>query len=386
MFDKSVRKLVDYLPPVDAAAIRACTKTIMRFHNPKRGTDIFLPALCGNYYCVRCPAFQHHSRVFYHARKIASLDPTEDQPVPKLVNLVFTLPPQLHSWARTDSRFFPAFRRAILRTIGEAYGYEGKKGYPVDRAAFKELGAIMNFHAIGDEGTPWPKWAPHHDIIMPAWKRDGEKLEPLRTTWPERYSKTNRRYAENLRHCLLPLTKRPNLLLHLATFLESDFQTDWHVSRPPKTDSNPDRKGIIHVESAMHRIRYSCRPLFLLGSSKLKEEDGRMILTYRVDKAKGKGQLIHRVPLGPALSQIESLREWMWGRATRSWAGILSRTSYDEAAKLAGHEPVRPKEKKGFVLKTAYELGAHKQYIIDDTGRAARAASSLGRNDREDDA
>ena len=381
-YDRSIKKIAPYLPPVDLAKIKQCGKNVLRFHDPKRGLDVCLPALCGNYYCLRCPHFEHQKRVFYHARKIASLDPTEEFPVPRIMNTVWTLPPELHDWARTDSRFMPAWRRAILRTIGEVYGYEGKQGYPVERVAFKELGAIMNLHAIGDEASPWPKWAPHYDLIMPAWKRVGDKIEPLRTSWPDRpYSRTNRRYADNLRHFLLPLAKRPHLMMDRVAFLETSFQTVWHVSKPPRTDTNPEGKGIIHQESAMHRIRYSCRPLFTLSSAGIEEDGERKFLSYTVAKGKGQGTIRHVVPLGPALSQLESLREWMSGRATRSWAGVLSRTSYDETAKLARHEPVRAKVKRGFILKAAYELGDDARYKKHDAGRAARLATADGEHD-----
>lgn len=348
-YHASVAQLLDYVPAADASAVRRCTRDLLRFHDPKTGRDILVAARCGNYYCIRCPDSAHHSRTLYHARKLASLDPNESQPVPRVLNLVFTLPPQLHAWAREDPRVLPGMRRAILRTIGEAYGYEGRAGYPVDRAAFKELGAVMNLHAIGDEATPWPKWAPHYDIIMPAWKRTGDHIEPLRETWPERYTKTNARYQQNLRHCLTPLATRPTRRAAIASFLESRFMTDWHASRPPRSASNPTGRGVIHVESAMHRIRYSCRPLFNMANARLDQTD----LVYALQ---GRREILeHRVPVGPALGQLESIRAWMTGRMTRSWAGILSRSSYDKTATLAGHAPVRERKKKDLVHKTTYE-------------------------------
>ena len=380
----SVNEILDFVPAADASAVRACAENILRFHNPKTGRDMLVPALCHNYYCWRCPEFAHHKRMLYHARKLASLDPSEIHPVPQVVNLVFTLPPQLHAWARTDPRFFPAWRRAILRTVGQAYGYEGRAGYPVDRAAFKELGAILNLHAIGDEATPWPKWAPHYDIIMPAWKRVENKIEPLRTTWPERYSRTNRRYQENLRHTLLPLAKRPTPMRELDAFLASDFKTDWHVSRPPRSRTNPGARGIIHHESAMHRIRYSCRPLFTLANARLSEDDdGRLLMEYSIDQGKRRRPLRHTSPLGPVLGQLQSIRAWMQGRMTRSWAGILSRTSYDQAATLAGHAPARERQKKGLLHKATYEPRVDGGYI-KTTRRVA--APSLQREDESEDA
>ncbi|MFA5860111.1 MAG: hypothetical protein WDA16_00305 [Candidatus Thermoplasmatota archaeon] len=351
-FHASVARILDHVPSVDASTVRRCARDIIRFHDPKTGRDIMLPIRCGGYYCIRCPDTAHHARTLYHARKIASLDSSEAEPLPKVLNLVFTLPPELHAWAREDPRVLPGMRRAILRTLGQAYGYEGRAGLPVDRAAFRELGAIMNLHAIGDEAAPWPKWAPHYDIIIPAWKRADDYMEPLRATWPERYSKTNTRYQDNLRYCLKPLALRPVRRPIIASFLEKVFMTDWHASRPPRTPTNPTGRGVIHQESALHRIRYSCRPLFNMANAHLLEGD-ETTLVYTVQGRRT--QVDHQVPLGPALGQLESIRAWMTGRMTRSWAGILSRTSYDAAARLAGHTPVREREKKGFVHKATYE-------------------------------
>lgn len=354
-------KILRHVPPHDAAAVQSCGEDLARFHNPKTGLDVFFAKLCHNYYCPTCPHYAHYTRTYYHARKIASLDPTHEKPVPKVVNLVFTLPPALHAWARIDPRFMPAWRKAIMRTIGEAYGYEGTRGCPVDRTAFKELGAIMNLHAIGDEAKPWPKWAPHMDIIMPAWKRTDGKIEPLRTTWPERFKATNRRYREKLQELLMPIAKKPDYRLDVVEFLKTDFDTVWHLSRPPKTPTNPERKSIIHVESAMHRIRYSCRPLFTLAQARHYEEEGKEWLWYEIPQGTRR-RVTHHVPLLPALGQLESIRQWMTGRMARTQVGILSKRSYDATVKLAGHEPVRERASRGLIHKATYELGENWQY------------------------
>lgn len=358
---KSWSRILKALPPVDAHAVRHCGVDLVRFHNPKTRLDVIFPKRCHNYYCPYCPQTAHYFRTLYHARKIASLDPTEERPEPRVVNIVFTLPPDLHAWARTDPRVLPSWRRAIMRTIGGAFGYKGKQGYPVERVAFKELGAILNLHAIGDEARPWPKWAPHYDIIMPAWKRVGDDIKPLRTSWPERFQSTNKRYRLELREQLLSLALKPNYLLGIAEFLRTDFETVWHVSRPPRTTSNHNGTGMIHQESAMHRIRYSCRPLFSMVHAAHTVENEQQFLLYDV-QGKDKRAIRHRVPLGPALGQLESIRAWMVGRMARSQAGILSKTSYDAAAKLAGHMPVREKVKRGLVHKATYELSEDGKY------------------------
>lgn len=336
--------------------------SLARFHNPKTGMDFLAPRYCHSYYCPHCPDETHWRRTTYHARKLASLDPNEKKPVPRVVNLVFTLPPELHAWAREDPRVMPAWRKAIMRTIGGAYGYQGRQGCPLERAAFQELGAILNLHAIGGEATPWPKWAPHYDIIMPAWKRVGDNIEPLRTTWPERFSQTRIRYRDELRAHLLPIARTPAPRIETITFLLSDFETVWHVSRPPRTPSNPSGKGIVHVESAMHRIRYSCRPLFALQHASLATAKPPHTLVYRIDGGRKHKRILHRVPLGPAISQLESIREWMHGRKARAQVGILSKRTYDAAARIAGHEPVRERVDRGLVHKANYELDASNQY------------------------
>lgn len=361
-WNRAWRHFLQAIPPADAAAVRNCGLSLVRFHNPKTGMDFLVPKYCHNYYCPTCPKQAHFLRALYHARKLASLDPSEDEPVPRVVNLVFTLPPDLHAWARDDPRVMPAWRKAIMRTIGEAYGYKGRQGCPLERAAFQELGAIFNLHAIGDEATPWPKWAPHYDIIMPAWRKDAEKLVPLRATWPEKFSQTRTRYRDNLRHTLLPLARVPTPRPFLVSFLQSDFDTVWHVSRPPRTPSNPQGRGVIHVESAMHRIRYSCRPLFVLQNANITTSKPPHVLTYRIDQGGKKGPIIHRGPLGPVVSQLESIREWMHGRKARVQVGTLSKRTYDKTARLAGREPVRERVKRGLVHKATYELGPDRQY------------------------
>lgn len=377
---RSWSHILKRLPSFDASAVRRCGQDLVRFHNPKTGLDVIYAKRCHNYYCPHCPQAAHYFRTLYHARKIASLDPTDERPEPKVVNLVFTLPPTLHEWTRTDPRVLPAWRRAILRTIAGAFGYKGKQGYPMERVAFKELGAILNLHAIGDEAQPWPKWAPHYDIIMPAWKRAGDKIEPLRTTWPERFAATNKRYRLQLQEQLLPIATKPNYRLGIVDFLKTDFDTVWHVSRPPRTHSNPDGKGMIHEESAMHRIRYSCRPLFSMIHALYRNDNNKEEILYEVT-GKNLRPLVHRVPLGPALGQLESIRSWMTGRMARSQAGILSKTSYDAAAHLAGHEPVREKVKRGLVCKVTYETGPDGMYVM-----TRRGAASLDADGSDDDA
>lgn len=379
-WQRTWNRVMELIPAWEASAIRACGTTLARFHNPKTGMDILVPRLCHGYYCPTCPPQMHWTRTTYHARKIASLDPSEEKPTPKVVNLVFTLPPTLHQWVRDDPRVAPAWRKAVMRTIAQAYAYEGRRGYPVERVAFNELGAIINFHAIGDEASPWPKWAPHLDIIMPAWKRVDDKIEPLRSTWPERFAATNQRYQDNVRDILLPLAKTPTPRLETVEFLKADFETVWHVSRPPKTRSNPDRKGIIHVESAMHRIRYSCRPLFVLQNARISTSGSGESMIYRIEHGRRSRPIIHRVPLGPALGQLESIREWMHGRRARAQVGILSKRTYDAVARLAGHEPVRERINRGLVHRATYELTPDNTYT-----KSARNAPSPASPDDDDE-
>ena len=372
-------KILQYVLPHEASAVRACGVSLARFHNPKTGMDFLVPRYCHSYYCPHCPGEMHWRRTTYHARKLASLDPDEEKPVPRVINLVFTLPPELHAWAREDLRVMPAWRKAIMRTIGGAYGYQGRQGCPLERAAFQELGAIFNLHAIGSEATPWPRWAPHYDIIVPAWKRVESKIEPLRTTWPERFQQTRTRYRDELRAQLLPIARAPAPRIDTITFLLSEFATVWHVSRPPRTPANPAGKGIVHVDSAMHRIRYSCRPLFVLQNASLATAQPPHTLAYRIDGGRKHKRILHRVPLGPAIAQLESIREWMQGRKARAQVGILSKRTYDAAARLAGHEPVRERTNRGLVHKATYELGPADRYV-----KTARGTFSPPSTDEDD--
>jgi hypothetical protein len=98
-----------------------------------------------------------------------------------------------------------AWRHAIEATVAQTYGYEGRTGVTASRACWRERGAIFNFHAIGDEGTPWPKYFPHFDILLSGYRVQEAEIVKLRTDWPDKFWKTRERYRANLRRFFLPL-------------------------------------------------------------------------------------------------------------------------------------------------------------------------------------
>lgn len=348
---KKTLALLDAAPPGDQFALNACAKRTLRLHNPKTGLDFLMLLQCRNFWCPWCPVTMHKRRAHFQAARITSLNPREE-PKLRVINLVFEVPQMLQPYVRHDPRYMPAWVTAIRRTIAGAFDYKGRKGADFERVCWSEIGAIWNHHAIGSEGRPWPKYHPHWDILLSPWLlRDG-KLKRIRNSWPERYDATRERYRRELRAAFLPLAKTPKWDYELGHFLNQDFATDWHVSTPPG-------KGIIHTTSAWHRVRYSCRPLFVSQYGEVhQDDDGRAMLVYRPpEERRGQPRIVHRVPLGPAIGQLESIRQWMEGKHSRHYSGILSRTTYACAVRtIPGRKPVYERPNRGLKLKAAYEV------------------------------
>ena len=346
---KKTLALLDAAPVADQFPLRACAKRTLRLHNPKTGLDFLMLLQCRNFWCPWCPVTLHKRRAHFQAARLASLDPRET-PKLRVINLVFEVPQPLQPYVRHDPRFMPAWVTAIRRTIAGAYGYQGRKGADYERACWSELGAIWNHHAIGTEGSPWPRYHPHWDILLSPWiLRDG-KLKRIRNSWPERYDATRERYRRELRAAFLPFAKTPKWDYELVQFLNTDFAVDWHVSPAPG-------KGIIHTTSAWHRVRYSCRPLFVSQYGEVHKDEAGPLLVYRPpEERRGKPRITHRVPLGPAIGQLESIRKWMEGKHSRHYSGILSRATYARAVHtIPGRAPVYERPKRGLKLKAAYE-------------------------------
>lgn len=188
--------LLRYIPFEDRARILLCGKAILRLADPKSGMDLLVLRRCQNYYCPWCPASSHIKRTEYQAAKLASLSPAREL---RVINVVWTLPPPLHALVRYDPRGMKAFTAAVRGTIARAYHYRGAKGVKIDSAAWNELGAIRNLHAIGDRAEPWPKWAPHHDLLLAAYRRRGDKILEMPPKWPELYEHTSHKYRHELR-------------------------------------------------------------------------------------------------------------------------------------------------------------------------------------------
>ena len=344
----SVTQASKHLPPWEWNRVRMCHKAIMRWHDSKARVDTLGGRRCSSAWCPWCPHIMHVERTRFQANRIKSLDPAlapDSRPV--LQNHVFELPVPFHDLALRDPRVLPAFRQAIRRTLGEAYGYAGRKTRPLDRVAFSHLGAIAHLHAWGDKAKPWPKWAPHYDVLLANWRLTEEgKVESLGESWPTTYAKTRRMYREHLRSALLPVVKKPERKQDLVEFLEMDFRVIWHVSR------TRDEKKEVHRATSMHRIWYSCRPLFELAKCRIQvSEKGSTVLVYRPNE---EGDVEHHVPPGPAFRRLRALQDYWKGREARRFWGILHGEAYDAAVAAAGNPPAREQPKTGKVLVKAY--------------------------------
>lgn len=342
--DPTTNALLAYAPPNDAYRVRDCGRAVLRFTSESTGLDLLVVRRCDNYYCPWCPRESHIRRTLYQAAKFQSLSAKNELSV---INIVWSLPPTLQSFVRHHDAAFTSWRTAIRKTIASAYRYKGAHGVHVEEACWRELGAIINYHAIGDKAKPWPKAQPHADMLLAAHRRRGDALEPMPEKWPELYDHTSRAYRKHLRAELSALATR--LGEHdVARFLRTEFDVDWHVS--PNGEG-----GIVQRDRAMHRIRYSCRPLFDLARCRLeRDEDDPPVLAIRSHVDDGKVQYTHRVPPGPAFGQLESLRAMMHGRKARTHMGILGKRAYGDAVAPAGHDPVVERPKRGLRVKQAW--------------------------------
>lgn len=355
----TVQQAGEYLPPWEWNKVRFCCKAFMRWHDAKTQVDTLGGRRCSSSWCAWCPHLMHVERTRFQGERLKSLDPSLSRDsTPVLQNHVFELPVIFHDLALRDPRILTAFQQAIRRTIADVYGYKGRKSRPVDRIAFSELGAIVHLHPWGDRGKPWPKWAPHYDVLLANWRLHEGKVETLGETWPESYAKTRAKYREHLRAALKPVAERPERKQDLLDFLETDFKVIWHISK------TRDGASEIHRQTAMHRIWYSSRPHFELAKCRFeKTATGTTILTYRPDED---GDGAHHVPPGPAFQRLQALEIYWKGREARRFWGTLHGEAYIEAATAAGNEPVREQRKTGKVLIKAYVKDENGDFRVTD--------------------
>lgn len=359
----SARGLVKYLDPVDQVTILRCANASLRFADKATQTDVVRVRQCRSFWCAWCVRLAHAKRTRYQYRKLQSIQPVGEDQV-HLLHLVVELPRPLHALVRGDNDALAAWRGAIKHTIAKAYGYEGKHARTASEACWSELGAIFNFHALGDEGTPWPKFFPHYDILLSAYRLHEDHLEHLPTDWPEKFRQTRTQYRETLRKAFAPWAKEDP---PLAEFLQSSFPVLWHVSRAPQGAG----VGRVHVRTSAHRVRYSCRPLFGLDCCRLEIENGAEVLVYEPTGHR-KTKLIHRVPPGPAFGALRSLKDRLAGKHARTLVGTLNGDAYARAIAASGRPAVHEREKTGKKLVGAYlrlEDGSFRYVDPRDVGR-----------------
>jgi hypothetical protein len=346
----SARDLVKYLAPEDGLTIVRCADAHMVWKDPKTSKREIRVRQCRSFWCAWCIRKAHARRSRYQYTKLQSIQPQGMDAV-RLLNLVAELPLPLHELVRHDEVCMTAWIKAIRKTLAQVYGYKGKKGADASRVCWGSLGAFFNFHALGDEGTPYPKYFPHFDILLSAYKRDGDTIVRLPQKWPEPFARTRAKYRENIRDAFLPIATTG---LHqdavLAAFLRTKFDVYWHVGIPPPKAG----EGHTHIRNAGHRVRYSCRPLFALDRCRLdKDENGAPLLRYE-PLAKSRKRIIHRVPPGPAFGALRSLKLQLQGRHTHFAMGILVGKAYKRALAISGRPEVVEQPKTGRMLESAY--------------------------------
>lgn len=367
--DARMASLLPYLLPEDAEEVRRCRTAAARYHDATRGTDFLAGWRCRSPWCATCARIKHETRTAYQVAKISSVNPSPKNAL-LYVHTVWTLPPELHEIVRNDSRGFDAWMDAIRATIAEVYGYKGThKGGSAVKNCFRELGMLANVHAWGDSAQPWPKWAPHADVLMPAYRKREGKMQRLPEKWPKLYPITAAIYRRQLATAFLPLALRPIENAGLLAFLKTDFATDWHVT----LTSKESQKVLL---TSARLVRYSCRQLYMSGDGHVrKDANGEPVLVYR-PPANRKRPIVHRVKPGPALGAVRSMQEFVWGENARRYYGIMANRAYADACALAGKPAVKEREKKGVRLKAAYVRRADGSWrLVDprDVEREVRA-------------
>lgn len=329
----SVRQLVAMLPPGEEARIRACAKSGLRLTHDEERHDLIVPRLCRSAYCPWCPAAEHYKRATFQAARLASVGPTEGDLA--LRNLVFTTPPELRRWMLYDPRGIPALREAAWRTITGAFGLTNEKNR-------RDLAVVMNLHAIGTEAwtRAGPEWAPHLDVLLPATRRDGDRLRPLPKSWPELYARTRARYKDEL--------------LRAVQAAGAPVETTALVAA--RNDIVCRVGARVEGDRAYHRVWYSSRPLLEMGRARIEGDDLvyvpmgetkprrcdppafiRTFLSLRDHLAAGDGE-------GGKTERGESAK-------TTTWHGFLGKSAYAKNCKKLGRTPTPWRPKKGWRIK-----------------------------------
>lgn len=348
--DPSARGLVKYLDPIDALTVTRCADAHMRWADPRTSRHEIKPRQCRSFWCPWCIRRAHARRSRYQYLKLQSIQPKDDDKV-RLMNMVVELPVPLHALVRHDPDCMNAWRKTVEKTIAAAYGAKGRRGVSFDRAFWSAHGAIFNFHAIGDEGTPWPKYFPHFDILLSAYHLGGDAMRKMPTEWPEKFGQTRERYREHLRAAFLPIvTGDKHRAPNIETFLKTRFKVYWYVSKAPPGLG----EGRIQIRSAGHRIRYSCRPLFGLDNCRLEHDDRMQEVLVYTPNPKAKKRIEHRVAPRPAFGALRDMKKQLAGRHARFIVGALAGKAYKTITKLVGRKEVHEQEKTGRKLMGAY--------------------------------
>jgi len=129
-------------------------------------------------------------------------------------------------------------------------------------------------------------------MLLAAYRKRGDKLIEMPQKWPDLYEHTSHTYRRELRDAFQPIAQAIGDRA-LSEFLRTEFAVDWHVSPADGSD-------VVHGEKALHRVRYSCRPLFSLGQCSIDKDAATS------------------APSGRPWRSVRSVSRWAWSSFT--WA------------------------------------------------------------------
>jgi hypothetical protein len=335
---RSAFQILPLLYDVDQVRVRRCMTAVGTFSVEGQPLHENHALRCRSAWCFYCAPVEHYRRREHQKDLLRSVHHEADPSKRDLVlwNLVLEAPPETHAWiAQNTDKGLGAMLAAARATLAEVWGYKARHGVTADRLWSREMGCIVNVHALGDKAEPWPKPAPHLDLLLPTvlvrWSREGTpQLMRLRRTWPEPFDTTRARWTRLLTRELARAGLPVDLQAEIAQ--RSTFMVD------------VGNKGrAVRGDQAAHRVHYSTRPLIDLGFTKVKGD----MLTYTLKKKQE--TITHHVPLSIFVSSVYNLMGMLHGKHRVRAMGILDGKKHTKLMERLGREAEIPKRTRKMV-------------------------------------
>jgi hypothetical protein len=294
----------------------------------------------------------YRGRVAFQRAKFKSVDKDGELAV---YHVVFTTPPFLVPVIREDPKALGALRRAAWFSVARSFGYDAA------RDASREMHALFNLHAWGDEATPYPVFRPHYDVVIGATAHaKGAPPRRLPQHWPALFKHTRAFYADALRAEFRKLKSVE--AVSVRRNLDALRNVQVHVAgagRDADGNSIPGQRRT--GGHAAHTLWYSSRPLFHMGHGRLIKKKG--VVTWRHEPQGA--EIVHDREPAEFFREVRSLLQFLGGSRARVWLGTFERRTYPALCRRLGVTPVPWRKYTGASLRGVY--------MQDLTGRFGEA-------------